>query len=275
MRVLDLPVLSGVVIDGWSSYSARAVRKFCRKHRLENVLLRIDKRQQRWTNRRGGYVLPVSSIESIVRELKRDGMIAILLEPASPYADQYSLAGVTIPEQQKLVVEIVGPGFDTSDILRGDLSAHERWEVNLGSIANPPGKIASITAHQTYVMSPKGYADSVEQRLAKIGSRIRNPAFPDLEPKNRTERVREAVSFLRRTRQTTLLRNNASYKPISPKQVIIFAKYVRNLLGGLAGYGIHLGSSSFAASVIPRRGFIFWDFFPARKQDAASLYPGT
>jgi len=44
---------------------------------------------------------------------------------------------------------------------------------------------------------------------------------------------------------------------------------------GLSGYGIHLGSSSFAASVIPKRGLVFWDFFPARKQESASLYPAA
>ncbi len=48
-------------------------------------------------------------------------MLALLLEPISPYGDQYSLAGVTVPDEGKMFIEVVGPGFDASDILRGDL----------------------------------------------------------------------------------------------------------------------------------------------------------
>lgn len=209
-------------------------------------------------------------------ELKREGRIAILLEPASPYADQYSLAGVSVPEEQKLIVEVVGPGFDASDILRGDLEAHERWELALESGVGGRA-ILPRDANRIHLTTAEKYAESVQGRLAKIGARIKNPAFPDvlLRAESDTNKLREAATiFLKVSHQTALLRHANAYIPIPQKHLLSFARYVKTLLLGLGEYGIHLGSSSFAASLLLRRGLIFWDFFPARRQEASSLlYP--
>ena len=191
----------------------------------------------------------------------------LLLEPASPYADQYSLAGVTVPDEEKFLVEIAGPGFDASDILRGDIPPHERWEASL--------KLS--TRRRINLVSDGEYAHSVQRRLAKIGARLKNPAFPDsmLQESFRDsgQLVSDAISFLKASHQTTLLKHAQDYVPIPEQHVESFARHVGKLLSGLSAYGIHLGPSSFAASVIPKRGLIFWDFFPAKKQEIASLYP--
>ncbi len=118
---------------------------------------------------------------------------------------------------------------------------------------------------------------SVQRRLAKIGARLKNPAFPDsmLQESFRDsgQLVSDAISFLKASHQTTLLKHAQDYVPIPEQHVESFARHVGKLLSGLSAYGIHLGPSSFAASVIPKRGLIFWDFFPAKKQEIASLYP--
>jgi hypothetical protein len=275
MHALGLRVLSGVVVSDWSKASAQAVQRFARRGRFSQLLLRIDKRDERWARRRGGYLLALPEVDAIVRELRREGRIAVLLEPASPYADQYSLAGVTIPEERKLMIEIVGPGFDASDILRGDLDPHERWEVVLEP-TGPQAKIREpLLFHRVYLTPGEQYRETVKRRLAKIGARIENPPFPDaaLKSADPAQLVKGAIAFLKSTRQTTLLKHAEDYSPIPKRHVASFATDVRMLLAGLSGYGIHLGSSSFAASLIPKRGLIFWDFFPARKQEAASLYP--
>jgi len=239
-----------------------------------STLLRIDKRHDRWTRRRGGYIVPRSAIPNTVRELKPEGMLALLLEPAGPYCDLYSFAGVTIPEQSKMIIEVVGAGFDASDILRGDIQPHERWEVSL--IATSPSRPRAIrSVHQTSLVTSGEYRVTVDKRLAKIGARSRNPAFPDAELKagHTTQLIEAGRSFLKDSHQTLLLKHANRYTPVPEKHVTAFARFVGTLLGGLSGYGIHLGSSSFAASLITKRGLTFWDFFPARRQEAASLYP--
>jgi hypothetical protein len=275
MHALGLPILTGIVVADWSRTSSSAVHRFCTHGRFSELLLRIDKQHDRWTRRRGGYLIPLSHVATSVRELKREKRIAVLLEPASPYADQYSLAGVTAPEQQKIIVEIVGPGFDASDILRGDIQPHERWDIALTSTALGRRSGSAERAHRIHLATSEQYEKSVQSRLSKIGARIRNPAYPDevLNADDVGPLRGIAMSFLKATHQTALLRHAAVYEPIPQKYLMSFTRHVENLLSGLSGYGIHLGPTSFAASVLPKRGLIFWDFFPARKQDAASLYP--
>lgn len=278
LRVLGIPVLSGVVVDAWSREASAVVRRFVGRNHFSELLLRIDKRNDRWTLRRGGYLIRLPDIPAAVEELKREEMLALLLEPASPYRDEYSLAGVSIPEQEKLIIEVVGPGFDASDILRGDLQPHERWEARLNLIgsADQSGggdliKVAQLTREQ--------YVETVRLRLAKTGARRANPAFPDTGMGSCNakldELIQKGISFLKERRETLLLRHAEAYIPISSNHVRNFAQHVQKLLSGLSAYGIHLGSSSFAASVIPKRGLTFWDFFPARKQEAAWLNPSS
>jgi hypothetical protein len=276
MRALALPVLSGVVVSDWSKTSANAVRRFSNRGGFSRLLLRIDKRNQRWTRRRGGYLLDLAEVPATVKDLHREGMIAVLLEPVSPYTDQYSLAGVTVPDQGKLIIEVVGPGFDASDILRADIAPHERWEA---SLAMAPGakSAGAISCQRIHIATPGQYEESVKRRLAKIGARLKDAAFPDRVLKDSeldlSELAGEAKAYLKATHQTTLLKHAKSYAPIPERHIVAFWRDVRKLLSGLSSYGIHLGPSSFAASVIPKRGLVFWDFFPARKQEAASLYP--
>lgn len=279
MHALSLPVLNGIVVADWSKSSATAVQKFFRINGFSSALLRIDKRYDRWTHRRGGYLIALREISQVMRQLKSEGMIAMLLEPASPYDDRYSIAGVTLPDEAKMVLEVVGPGFDTSDILRSDLQPHERWEVSLDE-TNPSDRHMVVpTAKRIHLVTPEQYTESVQRRLAKIGARTINPAFPDVElnapPLDSARLIKSGTAFLERTRQTVLLKNASAFVPIPLRHITSFTCHVQKLLSGLSAYGIHLGPSSFAASVIPKRGLIFWDFFPARKQEAARLYPPT
>jgi hypothetical protein len=277
MHALGLPVLPGIVVSDWSKASATAVKRFCRRGQFSKLLLRIDKRNQRWTRRRGGYLLNLPDVPAVVRQLQREGMIAALLEPASPYIDRYSLAGVTIPELERMIVEVVGPGFDASDVLRGDLPAHERWEIDFAPTISGRQVGESISSRRVYLTTQEQYSESVRLRLAKVGARVKDAAFPDTvlksEASNSAELVEQGMTFLKKTRQLALLRHADSYRPIPEKDVALFARSVAKLLAGLSSYGINLGSSSFAGSFIPKRGLIFWDFFPSRKQEAAYLYP--
>jgi hypothetical protein len=203
-------------------------------------------------------------------------MLAVLLEPVSPYADLYSLSGVTIPDQGKIVVEVVGPGFDASDILRSDIPPHERWEVSLES-ARRASASARHAANRLHLATPEQYEMSVRNRFAKIGARVENPAFPDTPLKahspSTTRLIGIGMGYLKSSGQTALLKHAELYVPIPEKHVVAFTSYIQKLLSGLSAYGIHMGSSSFAASVVPKRGLVFWDFFPARMHEAAALYP--
>jgi hypothetical protein len=202
-------------------------------------------------------------------------MIAILLEPASPYMDCYSLGGVTIPDERKVVIEVVGPGFDASDILRSDVQPHERFEVGLPCGGRRPDSSEPPDCKRIYLIDSSTYQRTVKQRLTKIGARLENSAFPDAVldsgMADREELARRAHTFLKKTGQTPLLEHATAYSPIPRKHLTAFVTHLSNLLHRLAAYGIHLGTISVSASFITNRRLVFWDFFPAKMRDTTIL----
>jgi hypothetical protein len=272
IRALGEPTLNGIIIRRWSRRTAGALRTFCARNRRDEFVLRIDKHGSRWSARRGGYLIPAADSERIVQELSREGMIAAMLEPASPYRDLYCLSCITIPEQNKIIVEVLGPGFDTSDLVRSDLLPHERFEVSLPLERPHIALVASISPRRTYIITQKAYRRSFEDRLAKIGGRLRNAAFPREVTAGAEELREDARRFLRRTRETVLLRHCARYEPIPQRYLLRFVSGVMAMLSGLEQQAIRLGAVTFSGTFTTRRRLVYWDFFPADISKAHLLY---
>jgi hypothetical protein len=276
IRALGEPTLDGIVITHWSMQASVALRIFCHSHQCRDVLLRIDKRGKRWSTRRGGYLIQVQDARNVLAELNNEDMIAVFLEPWSPYRDMYCLSSVIIPEENKGIVEVVGPGFDTSDLVRSDLLPHERFELRLSGVQ--PGVAVSTPCerNRTYLVAPEEYRKAVEERLRKIGARLKNAAYPKevLECATEdSEKLRQqAAQYLKRTRQTLLLRHADKYVPIPERYLSRFVAGVFRVLAGLQRYHIDLGTVTFSGAFTPRGRFVFWDFFPADTKRAASLY---
>jgi hypothetical protein len=274
IRALGQPTLDGIIIKRWSPGTARVLRRFAMRNGGTDLLLRVDRHLTRWSQRRAGYIIPVGDAEATVRALSRENVITAMLEPASPYKDLYCLACVTIPEASKLVVEVVGPGFDTSDLMRSDLLPHERFEV-VGPLHESPAP-PTLAHRRTYLIAGDKYRRSVEDRLAKIGARLKDPAFPadvDDEPSELRERARR---FLLRTRETLLLRHAMRYQPIPEALLFRFVGGVMEMLSGLERKAIRLGAVTFSGTFTTRRRLVYWDFFPADTKKHHLLYsPGV
>ena len=272
IRSLGEPTLDGIIIKRWSRKTANALRTFCARNKRAELLLRIDKHLTRWSSRRGGYIIPAGDAERIVRELSEEDMITAMLEPASPYRDLYCLACVTTPETNKLVVEVVGPGFDTSDLIRSDLLPHERFEISMvldqPRIALDPG----ATPRRTYLTEPENYRKSVQERLAKIGARLRNPAFPKAVTAEPGELREDAQRFLHRTRETLLLQHSQTYEPIPQRYLSRFISGVARMLSGLERHSLRFGAVTFSGTFTTRRRLVYWDFFPADTKKGHLLY---
>src|SRR6266566_751434 len=57
MQANGFPVLPGLILGGWTQASQEAVDGFCRGRNVSGLLVRIEKPGQRWTRRRGGYII--------------------------------------------------------------------------------------------------------------------------------------------------------------------------------------------------------------------------
>jgi hypothetical protein len=276
IHALRQPTLDGVVVKRWSRKASAALRNFCRKYRVNDVLLRIDKYGRRWSTRRGGYILPAREVGRVVLELSSEDTIAMLLEPLSPHRDRYCLACVALPSEDKLVVEVVGPGFDTSDLLRSDVLPHERFEVHAHLRQHGHKGRSPLCQKRIYVVSPEQYRRTVEDRLTKIGARLTSPAFPrellHTDDADRSRLQENALDHLRRRRETALLRNLQQYRPIPAHYLLRFVRGTIHILNGLATHGIYLGSTTFSGTFTTAGRFVFWDFFPAKASEAKMLY---
>jgi hypothetical protein len=274
IRALRQPLLDGLIVKRWSPEADEALKELCRRQRRDEALLRIDKLNERWSKRRGGYLVPVSKARAVIRELNKEGRIAAFLEPLSPYCDRYCLAAITDEAQEKMIVEIVGPGFDASDLLRSDTQPHERFEVSVPLFSHQ--KPAAIFAHRKYVMRSEDYRRTAGERLVKIGARLRNPAYPEVvlaSPGAQSDQLsQDAVGFLNRTNQTLLLKHLDAYEPIPRRLLERFAVGVGGIIDGLRRYHIHLGSTAFSGTFTTRGRLVFWDFFPANLARAKMLY---
>ncbi len=277
MHVNEFPSLSGLVLGGWSAASEEASARFCREGNFSDLLVRIEKPGQRWTRRRGGYTVSLAQVQGLVRDLADEGMISILLEPASPCNDFFSFTSVCDADAGKADVEVVGPGFDASDVLRGDITPHERFEINLSRRSGSSKAAHRFQIHQTYLIDREGYQASVKRRLAKIGARLRNPSFPDewMQPNvpgTASEGlIHDATFYLRETGQTVLLDRSDSYDPIPAQLLDTFLGQVGRLSEAVEGSKVPWRTFSLAASFLSGGRFVIWDFFPPGDHDTRTL----
>ena len=275
MHANRFPALPGVILSDWSHKSEEAVVRFCRERNISELLVRIEKPSQRWTRRRGGYTISVEKVGGFVEELAREGMILILLEPANPNSDFFSLTCVSEVDKGRIDVEVVGPGFDASDVLRADITPHERFEITLDRKLDRDHSQMSIK--RSYLVDREDYQASVRRRLAKIGARLRNPAFPEellppaAVPQVAERLVEDATGYLRESHQTALLEHSDHYDPIPAHLLDLFVEQVLRLSRSVADSNVLWRTFALAASFLSEDRLVIWDFFPPGNYDTTSL----
>ena len=276
MRANGFPALAGLVLRGWSQKTGVAVTRFCQNRHLSELLVRVEKPFQRWVRRRAGYTIPVSKAQSLVDDLTSEGFVTIFLEPASPCADLFSLTTVCDVRSGKADIEVVGPGFDASDILRSDIKPHERFEITLENRSEPL-QDREFQLRRTYLIDTEGYRVSVRRRLIKIGARLRNPSFPDdLMQPNATAAtldalLQDAIRYLRESGQTALLDHAEAYQPIPKRLLDEFLLQVLRLSRAVSSSDVPWRMFSLAGSFLPGERLVLWDFFPPGEYDTQTL----
>lgn len=265
MQSSGLSVLPGVILSGWTKGAELAVAQFSRERRFAEFLIRIEKPKQRWTNQRGGYLVPISSVPSLVEELGQQDVLTLLLEPAGPYSDLYSLTAVCDLYTGATDLEIVGPGFDASDILRGDITPHERFHFTAGSGTKP-----RVT--RTYLVESNAYRASVQRRLIKIGTSIRNPSLPrEVTGIRKEELAEEALQRLRKTGQNLLLDHLDRYEPVPAGLLSQFLHELQRLLYAVRSAPVPWKTLSAAGSFLSEARLVMWDFFAPDSYDTQLL----
>src|SRR5208283_5697742 len=66
IRALRQPILDGLLVKDWSFDADNAVKNFCDRHGFDQLLLRMDTLNSRWSERRGGYIIPSSKARAVM-----------------------------------------------------------------------------------------------------------------------------------------------------------------------------------------------------------------
>jgi len=275
MQSNGFPILPGLILNRWAAETETAVSKFCHERNISELLLRIERPGQRWTRRRGGYNIPLSAARGVVEDLAKEGMLTLLLEPASPYSDLYSLTSVCDLVNGKVDVEIVGPGFDASDILRSDTTPHERFEISVEIGVSQLPKQQRPSIRRVHLISLEAYQASAQRRLVKIGARLHNPSFPEEELQaaalSPSELANEGLKYLRKAGQTRLLDHLTMYEPIPPTLLDAFLNQLLRLVRAAATAKVPWKTISVAGSFLESSRLVMWDFFVPEDQDTSIL----
>lgn len=217
LHVVEVPTLRGVIVHEWDSDAASAVREFACELGVEEVLLRSDGPSESGVYPRGGFNVSIEDLDLVAPQFSDPGRVLFLLEPASPFDDLYSVGIAAWPDEDALLVEVVGPGFDASDLKRGDITPHESLRASR-SASNPV-----ITHHRIATLG--SYRESWALRLAKVGCLM-----------SRSKGMREALSpdvarrHLLESGHRMLLDHEAGYAPI-PDELLMPVVHVASGLG--------------------------------------------
>jgi len=144
-----------------------AAREFLKQCTPQLGLIRHDKNPECPPYPRGGFLTGPISLESVIRYFEGLRRITAIFEPANPLVNGHNM-NLLFESRNDVVVEVVGPGFDASDLQRGDLSPHESWTFDVSST----GLVQS--GRQVYRTSVEAYQQSVKDRIKKIDHKIRN-----------------------------------------------------------------------------------------------------
>jgi hypothetical protein len=133
LHVAELPALPGVIVTRWDGTAAARVERFTARWATRSLLMRSDSAAETGRAPRGGFLVAAADAEREAGALLAQDRVVFFLEPASPFSDLYSANLEPDTAWSDWLIEVVGPGFDASDLKRGDVTPHERLQVALGA----------------------------------------------------------------------------------------------------------------------------------------------
>lgn len=245
---IGLPILDGLVVERWSDRVVEPIRDFCAGRGWSSVLLRHDRRPETHRAPRGGYVFELARLKDELTKFFDQGRIVILLEPRTPYADQHSLNAMFRENDSTILIEVAGPGFDASDLQRGDNTPHQHLVVRGDAVARGERDLDGLIVEQS-VMAPAAYRQTVHHRLLKIAKAL------SVAP---TEGA--AKEALVRRGETLLLQHLDEYRPLPSVHLRTVLSHLANLPERLRRVSGNRGTFVLSMSFLaPDDRLVCWD----------------
>jgi hypothetical protein len=253
LKLLGLPCLDLLIVTKFSAETRSKIRAFAQDLQIDSFLLRHDKNPEYPPYPRGGYIVGLNEVEYECEKYFSQNRIVMLMEPYSPYDNLRNVSILIYKEY--LTFEVAGPGFDVSDLQRGDMTPHE--ELIFLNTVEYQERLDCIS-HS--VISDGDYRRGVAQRYLKIGHRLVDLGL-EKNSSNMCDLVRIAKSYLLKHNFMLLLENEMQYSAIDYRllkqiyeHIYMFECQVWHYIPNLT-YPFVLSSSVLNRS----KRLIFWD----------------
>jgi hypothetical protein len=262
-----LPVLSGTIVTRSTRKLIKDVPGILGEGEPSVSLIRHDKCPETPPYPRGGFLVSPRLLQEAVDFFFALDRIVAVYEEADPLLNMYNM-NILFESDRKLWVEVVGPGFDASDLQRGDNSPHETFSASL----EEDEKVSKVELVNRVDQS--AYEQSVRNRKEKIINKLYAAPESNLACKIRADLgIPDDLEAHLKQIDSPLCRYN-SYEPVrldlvrgAIKRIIeanVISRYVE-----LSGAKFPI---NFSASQVNRgRKLVFWDIVsPSLKYEGLS-----
>jgi len=249
-----LPVLNGFVTKTISAEVLDHLKYWMQARQMMRLTLVLDSTQPGGNKEQTIWSPTLEELQQ-VQNLLHDSAIAIIMEENDSLQQSYSV--LTSFSEDYLVCEVVGPGFEASDLTRGIITPHERFVFRRKDRDEGYWDLGPADLYQHTIITGESYLQSVELRCSKIYHRYVRPGHT-VRIEALTEEQRQDVERLLALHRSPLLNYGDRYIPINWDKLHELYGYISELD---VFYPDEFKGKVVAASFLKKQGLVFWGTF--------------
>jgi hypothetical protein len=263
-----LPILQGFAIPYVNEEVLEFLKHWMHLHYMKRLSVRFDSTNAADNKRLLGSNPTLEEFTYMAQNILHSPVIAIVMKENDRFQQGYSILSSFL--EDKIVCEIVGPGFDASDLTRGQITPHEIiaiWrqgstQTQIYEDTNNTLMPGNIIYHQ--ITSAESYQKSIEARYSKIFNIIQSGLGYAVKTNKITSQGITVVDRFLQQRQSTLLTHKDNYIPIGYEKLSTLYAYLWELDLFDAEF---IANKVVSASFLLHNNLIFWDIFGDKKYE--------
>jgi hypothetical protein len=249
-----LPVLNGFVTKTISAEVLDYLKYWMRARQMMRLTLVLDSTLPS-DHKEQTICSPTLEELQQVQNLLHGTAIAIIMEENDWLQQSYTV--LTSFSEDYLVCEVVGPGFEVSDLTRGFITPHERFVFRRKDSDDGYRDLGPADLYLHTIITGESYLQSVELRYSKVYHRYVRPGHT-VRIEALTEEQKRDVELLLEVHRSPLLNHRVRYIPINWDKLCELYGYISELD---VFYPDEFKGKVVAASFLKKQGLIFWGTF--------------
>jgi hypothetical protein len=263
LRAVGAPTLEALLIEPIESSDLRkavyqSIQAFQDRTKANRVMLRTDRQRETKSYLRGGNSYTFEKAVEVAIEIAETGRTLIILEPTDRLTNQLTIS-IAVEPDGRWCAELLGPGFDASNLQRGDVPP----EYIVSGLPLDGVNASNVGEHQIRISRLENISmkQRITLRLAGIVTHILPSYGVDLRSQENSSQL--ASDWMRSNGYNLLFRNEIARFPSRAFSTVFETAQL------VFHYRRHNRSSSsfvLASSVLTRSRMVFWDVTDGQKK---------